>query len=403
VHFKDFLKKSFLREEKGIERIFTAIEEFYRQFDRFAKPDTFRWRSMAFAPLIYPAVFLTSFKTTEQFISKYIKDPQLKGIFTDIWRFLGLAPQRLSALYFLLTIRGYYFRRTSYIRGGSGKLFNAIAEKIKEKGNEVRLNTTVTEIIAEKSGLKTVVSDKGEAFQARTVISNANAVDTLTKLIQDKKLNEIYAAKLARFEKSLSAFQIYLGLKVPAKTLGMTAPLCSINITYDYNENFDFCLKSDFERAPLELVDHVQVDAGLAPAGKGTLLIMTVDNYANWQGLGEPEYKEKKAAYADILIRRAEKYLPGLRENIEVMEIATPLTVERFGAAPEGAIYGFAQTVRQAGFRRLAQDTPIKGLLLAGGWTFPGAGIHGCFVSGVLAANTVLGLLRKDAHHHGYI
>jgi prolycopene isomerase len=140
----------------------------------------------------------------------------------------------------------------------------------------------------------------------------------------------------------------------------------------------------------LELVDHAQIDPGLVPQGKGSLLIMTLDNYANWHNLTEEEYRRKKIEVANRLIARTEKYLPDLPKYIEAMEIATPRTMARFGSSPEGAIYGFAQTVQQSGMQRLSQKTAIKGLILAGAWTKPGGGIHACFISGIDAADLAM-------------
>jgi prolycopene isomerase len=76
------------------------------------------------------------------------------------------------------------------------------------------------------------------------------------------------------------------------------------------------------------------------------------------------------------------------------MEVATPRTMHRYTLSPEGAIYGFSQTVNQAALMRLSQETRIKGLFLAGAWTRPGGGVHGCFISGIEAAELALKFLR---------
>jgi prolycopene isomerase len=145
----------------------------------------------------------------------------------------------------------------------------------------------------------------------------------------------------------------------------------------------------------MELVDHSRLDPGLAPAGKGTLLIMVLDNYAGSKGLSQEAYRLKKEAVKQKLIARAEKYLPGLQARIEVAEAATPLTMQRYTGSPEGAIYGFAHSPQQSTINRLAQETRIKGLILAGAWTRPGAGVHSCFVSGWDAAEYAEKILSR--------
>ncbi|MCK9604603.1 MAG: NAD(P)/FAD-dependent oxidoreductase [Candidatus Omnitrophica bacterium] len=385
-NFISVLKSNFPQERKNIDRFFRAFDKFHRQFERFNHSRLPLGIKLLISPLAYPMIISTSISTAAQFVDKYIKDAKLKAIVTDIWRFTGLPPSRLSAIYFLLVFECYYYNSTAYVKGGFIKLFQAMVERIKESGSEVRFNTSVVKIITrDGKRVKSVVTDKGEEFSARTIVSNANAIDTLTKMLDVDAVKEEYGRKLASLEKSVSAFQIYLGLSVPAKTLGMNHSIFSISNAYDHDENYNYSMSGDYDRCSLELVDHAQIDPALAPQGKGTLLIMTLDNYANWRDLSEEQYQAKKKEVADKFIKRSEKYLPGLSKYIEVMEIATPRTMARFGTSPEGAIYGFAQTIGQSGINRLAQETKVKGLFLAGAWTMPGGGAHACFLSGIMA------------------
>ena len=396
VHLQGSLKDKFPRGRTEIERIFSAMDKFFRQFDRFAESNLPGWLNMLQLFIFCPAVIKMSLLTAQGFLDRYIQEEKLKGVLGEMWGFLGLPPSRVSALYFLLILQGYYYQNTAYIKGGFQKLFTAMTARIRENGSEVRFNTGVMAITT-RSGkrVKSVVLENGEEITAKAIISNANAISTLTGLVDDPAVREDYRRKLSSLEKSPSALQVYLGLSCPAKSLGMNQHTLSIKTSYDHEESFNFCLTQDYARCPLEIVDHAQIDPGLAPAGKGTLLIMVLDAYANWKNLHPDAYARKKQEAAEKLIRRAEDYLPGLSRNIECMEVATPRTFERYTLSPEGAIYGFAQTVEQSGIRRLPQETPVSGLFLAGAWTRPGHGVHAWFISGMEAAGLVSGWLRK--------
>ena len=393
--FVDYLRKSFPQEAAGIERLFGAIDRFYRHFDRYYYSKIPYFLKFPLTPLLCPEIIRLSFITAEQFIGKFIRDARLKGIVTDIWSFIGVPPERLSAFYYLIVLRGYYYLPTFYIQGSSSKLFKAMLEKVEENGSTVKFNTEVVRIITGNGQrAQGVATAKGEIFQAKVIISNANPIDTFEKLVDNPGIKEMYRQKLSGMEKSISATQLYLGLSRPAKGLGMDNFMISINTNYDHAEDLASCLGGDYEHCSFSLVDHAQVEPALVPAGKGSLLIMTIDSYANWDKLSPQEYKLKKQEVARKLIKRAEKYLPGLNETIEVMEVATPKTMERYGSAPQGAIYGFAQTPEQSVFRRLPLDTAVKGLFLAGAWTQPGAGIHACFISGIDVAGLALRFLK---------
>lgn len=394
-NFKAYLKDKFPDQIKNIDGFFSAVEGFYRQFDRFCRSPLPLWSKLAITPLIYPAVAAVSNVSIGQMVDRYINDRRLKGIICDIWRFAGLPPSRLSAFYFLLIFRGYYCAPTVYIKGGFGALFKAIADMMKDKGAEIRFNTAVEKIITENKAVKAIVLDNREEIEVDTVISNANASDTLTEFPDDPQVREYYRRLFSSYENSISGFQVYLGLKTSARNLGMNEFMFSVNTDYSHEDNYNYCISEDYERCPLAIVDHSQLDPELAPQGKGVLSIMTFDSYANWSGLSGEDYKEKKNAAADKLIFRAVKYLPLLAGNIEMIEAATPLTMARYGVSPQGAIYGFAQTVEQSGLRRLSQQTKIKGLFLAGAWTQPGGGAHGCVVSGMDAAEAALRYIKN--------
>lgn len=395
-NLKVFLKDNFPKEGKGIDEFFHQAQHFYRQFDRFSSSKFPLWLTLMLTPFLYPEVIKTSYLTLEQFISKKIKDKKLRSIIGTIWGFIGLPPSEISAFYFLIVFRGYWGEKTAYVRGGFSRLFNVMVDKIKESGSQIQFNTCVKSIITDKGRVaRAVVTERGEEFRAKAIISNANAIDTLTKLIDTDFIRNFYTKKFSSMRKSLSGLTVYLGLDVPAKVVGMNYPLFSINSIYDHDESFRRCAQGDYRVCNLALIDHSQLDPALAPAGKSTIVIMTLDSYANWQGLGTGEYKNKKKLVADTVIARLEKYFPGISSHIELVEVGTPRTMERFASLPEGAIYGFAETVAQSSINRLSQETKVKGLFLTGAWTRPGCGVHACFISGADAADLALGYLKN--------
>jgi len=393
---RDYLKKSFPDEKDGLDDFFDQAIRFYRQLENFTTSRLPLSLRLIVSPFLYPEIIKTSRLSTEVLISKKIKDKRARAIIETLWGFIGLAPSELSAFYFLIVFMSCWGEKTAFIKGGYSRLFSLMAEKIKTSGSQIKFNTSVKKIITDGNRkVKGVVTDGGEEFFAKTVISNASSIDTLTRLIDDAKIREYYAGKFLSMPKSISGLTVYLGLDLPAKSIGMDSPVFSINATYDHEENFRSALAGDYRSCSLALVDHSQLDPALAPPGKGMLAVMTLDSNTNWKGLSAEEYKRKKKEAADTIIARLEDYLPGLSGHIEVIEVGTPRTMERFSSAPEGAIYGFAHTVAQSGLNRLSQDTKIKGLFLCGAWTRPGCGVHACFISGRDAADLALESIKK--------
>ena len=96
--------------------------------------------------------------------------------------------------------------------------------------------------------------------------------------------------------------------------------------------------------------------------------------------------EEKKEEIAQILIRRLNKVQPGIADEIDYYELATPKTIERYTMNPGGTVYGYAQTVEQSGRNRIRAKSPVDGLYFASAWAFPGGGFTGAIISGYLCA-----------------
>jgi phytoene dehydrogenase-like protein len=96
------------------------------------------------------------------------------------------------------------------------------------------------------------------------------------------------------------------------------------------------------------------------------------------------EYLALKEQLGDRYLRCVERYVPKIREQIAVLEVATPLTNVSFAAAPEGNIYGPDYTPDQMGPFRYAPKGEVGGLYLCGSSTL-GAGIVPAALSGATA------------------
>ena len=394
-NFINYLKSNFPDESKAIDNFFSLVRKFYKQIDDFTSSELPLWVKLLLSPFRYNLIVKSSMMTAKGILDKFFKSNKLKSILSEVWRYSGLAPSELSAFYFLITFYGYYCHPTASVKGGFTHLFEVIVDEIRKNGSEVMFNTSANSIVTDNGRrVKSVVTDKGEVFDTKVVISNANPFIALTKLLDNQRLRDFYIKKLSSMDKTISAVQVYLGLKLPAKDLGMSHFMLSVNATYDHEDTFKKCMAGDYADCSFAIVDHAQIDSTLVPEGKGSLVIMTFDSYKNWRSLKGESYKARKEEVANELIKRSEKYLPGLSNYIEVMEVATPLTFERYTLSPEGAIYGFAQTMLQSSINRIPLNTKVKGLFLTGSWTKPGHGVHGCFISGIDAADFTLKFLR---------
>jgi len=137
--------------------------------------------------------------------------------------------------------------------------------------------------------------------------------------------------------------------------------------------DYQSCVKGDIEQVPYTITVYDNLFEGYSRAGKSTVTLLCLSGYEPWRKFESDYQSGRKSAYykekerrTRVLIARAEKdFIPGLSSMIEVKESATPLTNWYYTRNPEGAIYGFDQTVDNAFMNRFDCRTPIKGLYLA--------------------------------------
>ena len=107
-----------------------------------------------------------------------------------------------------------------------------------------------------------------------------------------------------------------------------------------------------------------------------------------------PHYLKLKQDAGEKLLTRAEKHLPGLREAIKHMEVATPLTNYRYSLNPGGSIYGL-EPAANAYLEGLSEKTPILNLFMTGAWIH-GGGMCIALLSGQITARTVRAYLDGE-------
>lgn len=372
---KAVLKTAFPGQEKGIDEYFYHVLNVRRiMVSHRGKPD----------------------KSVGVFLDEIITDEDLKLVLLGNLGYYHDDPYSLSWLYYLNAQGSYYGGTASYIQGGSQSLSNALAEMIREQGGEVMLNELVTSInyLGDKvSGVsfeQLKGKDKGRTAQARArqIIMNGS-VPGLCKLLSKKD-----AATLSQSIRDLaigaSLLTVYYGFNRPLRDIGNKNYStfiydASVLAQKDILENNH----SDFSTRSFTFVDYGQVDSMLAPEGKSVGAVCAIDYPSDWEGLQREEYMRMKADVADTITGRLDKILPGFRDAVEYVEVATSLSVERFTLNPKGAVYGFAQHPNRS--MDYLNALP-ENVFIASAWGKIGGGFSGAMVGGYMCA---MELLRK--------
>jgi len=290
-------------------------------------------------------------------------------------------------------------RPTQRVRGGIGRLSDALLATCGKHGAEIRAGARVDRILVEAGSARGVVLEGGEEIHAHRVVSSADPRTTFFDLLEPSDVGPEFARKISniRFKGVCAKVHLALG-ELPSFTCRPgSGPhlngVISISPSLEYVERaYDDAKYGAASKAPyLEISIPSVTDPELAPPGKH--LASIVMQYAPYQLRDGTWDDAARDALGDLVVRTLARYAPGIESMIESRHVLTPLDLEsRFGLA-EGNIYHGEMTLDQLLFMRPVPGAsryraPIRGLHMCGAGTHPGGGVTG--VPGRNAAREIL-------------
>ncbi len=390
-------------ERDGVSDLFAALRRLGHDMARYGA-DRRRGVKVPMEQMIdrYPDMSIAFATPWAAFMDQYIETDEAKAMLSTLWGYLGLPPSRVSAGQFGLTLLSYHTSGAWYPTGGSGAVTGAMAGTIEEWGGSIHYRNTVTSIVPESPDRITVTTNRGLVVHARAAVSNASPRATIDYLPQGA-VDDIWEETARDEDPALASLVVYLGLDRDVTAEGWTHHEFFDMVGYDLDAEYEAILAGDFAEAGMIISNYTVVDPGCAPDGGAVIVLTTLApwDYKDVWGTGgdlvgyqdNETYKEIKEAAADILIDRAARRIPGLRESIVVRKVGTPLTNVRYVMQPHGSLYGREQTVMSQMNRR-KPTTPVGNLFLAGAW-IGGGGMTLAVGSGRAAARAASRYLKK--------
>ncbi len=390
------LTQQFSGEAKGIQGFFDeilgVIDDAIKPFDRSSWWDLIRF------PMTHKKMWAIRKQTLAQVLDQYTQNPKLRSILSTFWPYYGLPPSKLSGFYYAVATAAYIRFGGHYIKHRSQDLSDALMQAIEIAGGQVLLNTEVIDITLKGGAVTGVVLDNGKKLNTKAVISNASVPATADLLARDSAPEDLprkatqYAEKIKAYRPSISTFLVWLGLN---REISKTVKGYEIFLSehYDPERSYQACLACDPNKSGMGVTIYDNAFDGYSAPGTSTVQLLILSGYEPWKQYADDYFAGRKKAYlkqkeriAQALIEKAEQHvIPGLSSMIEVMEAASPLTNVYYTQNPEGAIYGYEQSMNNAYMNRLENTTPYKGLYLASAWSNPGGGFQPCLDSGAQA------------------
>lgn len=306
---------------------------------------------------------------------------------TDVWRLL-MEPIAYAngstlddpALTYGIVFSNFMSKGVYTFCGGTDQLIKAMKKELGKNGVTIKNYAQVEQILVDgKPGARRVrgVRVNGRTVDAKAVISNANVVNTVLALTGEAYFDPEYveAAKAVRMNTASS--QVYLGLargesipEIGDLFFTSSAPefdsdaLCALDCT---SRTFSFYYPD------------------LRPGSELYSVVASINSrFEDWAQMDDATYSRTKERYAREAIEVLERYIPGVSEKIEHVEVSTPRTFEFYTQHLRATSFG----TKFEGLK-VSQELPsqVGGLFHAGSVGIIMSGWLGAANYGVIVAN----------------
>jgi phytoene dehydrogenase-like protein len=290
--------------------------------------------------------------------------------------------------------------------GGMGAITQAMSRAAAERGVDIRVASPVREILVEAGRAVGVVTEKGEAIRARSVVSNLNPKLLYGSLIDASALPEDFRERISRWRCGSGTFRMNVALSelpdfkaLPGRALAdhHTAGIIMAPSLAYMDQAYTDAKSGGWSKRPIvEMLIPSTLDDSLAPAGRHVASLFcqhvapVLPNGASWDA-----HREE---VADVMIDLVNTHAPNFKASVLGRQIMSPLDLERTFGLIGGDIFHGALSLDQLFSARpmLGHGDyrgPLKGLYMCGSGTHPGGGVTGA--PGHNAAREIIADFRR--------
>ncbi len=325
---------------------------------------------------------------TDTMLRKIGVPDKAREIYESYWDYVGVDSTLMSfAVYAFMTYT--YLTRKPYIcKNRSHEISLAFDSAIRKMGGDIWYNTEVTKIDVKNGEVHGVELADGTYIPCERVISNLMPHVVFDRLVDPAEVPEHDKKLMNARDIGSTCITVYLALDIPYEELGFKAYDTFLRHTGDNHVQYDSSAEiATHKDNCVTIINEVIPDC----TPEGTCFVQFARFYKtdawNEKVVDAESYFKLKDEIADETIKQFEDYIgKSIRDHIEEIVVATPVTWARYLGTPYGDVYGYRAQTWDGMFPRVQMghklDYTIKGLRFCGGHGTQMDGYSQAYMSG---------------------
>ena len=322
-----------------------------------------------------------------------------REILSAYWCYLGANLDDMSFVHYASMVNRYILRGAMSPKSRSHEISLAMVERIRELGGDVLLNTEAVRILTNGDGVFFFNDTATTEIYTRHVVANCSPHVVYGKLIDEVPEKIVRATNARKF--AGRGLTMFLGLDRSADDLGIE------NHNYFLYDTLDSVAQYEKMRTIEEndvqatvCLNRAQPDC--SPAGTCMMYFTTLYMEDDWARIKPQAYQKTKEFVANRMIDRFEQDTGAkIRDHIEEISVATPMTYARYCGHPQGVIYGYESQYWDGLMPRLQMmgedyGNGIRGLRFASAWSMRLSGYSSSYFAGDIAGRQTVGDIKRE-------
>ena len=229
--------------------------------------------------------------------------------------------------------------------GGMGAITQAMAKACAAAGVDIRTDSPVREILTENGRAAGAATEAGEAFRAKTVVSNLHPKLTFGRLVDPAALTPDFKERIDRYRSGSGTFRMNVALSELPRFTCLPEPgdhltagiIMAPSLAYMEQAYIDARQDGWSNKPIVEMLIPSILDDSLAPAGQHVASLFcqhvapTLSDGRSWD--------DHRDTVADLMIETVDRFAPGFKASVLGRRALSPLDLERTFGLVGGDIF----------------------------------------------------------------